>query len=163
MRITQILAACCFGIVFHSASVFAALPPGALPDGYESWPSQFLPCRINDKAIVELRMYTHRGMETIARAVSVWYVNGTPFEAKYFEPVADNSSLSGYRATGFTMIIDPEGNWINFGKSESMMTNNELIYLRVLRYATFKKYGFTENDFKARWASCNKDRPGQLR
>jgi len=163
MRITRVITALVFGLLLHTSFVFSApLPRGLLPDGYENWESRILPCRINDRVTVELRTYTHRGIERIIRSASVWYVNGNPFEVIYFEPKADSASLSRFRATGFSAVLYHDGNWIKFG-GEHTMTDMERIASRIIRNARLKDYGVTPEKFKKSLAACNKDRPGQLR
>ncbi|MEK7118283.1 MAG: hypothetical protein AAB869_01615 [Patescibacteria group bacterium] len=164
MRFPQILIALCINVAFFVASAFSSpLPTGVFPEGYEHWELRVLACQIKTGVSSKLRTYTLRGMEGIIGSVSILTINGDPFEAKYFEPIADSASLSGFRVMGFTLVVNNENRWVKFGGGDRLMTNNELIYLRMLRFDYLKRYNVTEREDAAARAACNRDHPGQLR
>ncbi|MDO8521287.1 MAG: hypothetical protein Q7S52_04180 [bacterium] len=164
MRAPQVFLALCFCAILSVPAVAApTLPRGDFPDWYESWEKRVLTCQVKKGVKSELHTYTLRGVEGIISAVSVWYVNGDPFEAKYFEPAVDSTSLSGSRATGFALALDQNDKWQKLGTRGRLMTDVEMLQLRLLRLARLLRHGVTEEQFKKSWATCNRDRPGQLR
>lgn len=158
MRTLQVLGAIFLGVLFDIASASMVLPVDAFSGGFESWETSVFRCQITTSAVVELKTHTERGTEAISRAVSVWSINGDPFEIKYFEPTKSRSSLSGYRATGITFILDRDGKWLALGGRDRLMNNHELILLRILRHAHLERHGIAEREFTKGFASCNNAR-----
>lgn len=165
MHIAQALSTLCFALTVFASSVFAVavLPRAQLPAGYEHWEKRVHPCEVKKGVRVELHLYTLRSSEAIVSGVSLWYVNGEPIEAKYMETVQDSTSLSGYRAVGYSLVLDKNGNWVKLGDTTRLMTNNERILLRLSRFAHLERYGVSEKEFAERLAACNRDRSGQPR
>lgn len=163
MRRLRNLVALCFVVLFASSAFAATLPRGDLPAGYEDWEKRVHACIVKKGVQVELETYTLRSIEAIISAVSIWSMNGEPFEVKYFEPMLDPNSLSGYRASGFTMVLDRKGQWVTLGARGRTMTNNELLLLRLSRFTYLERHGVSEKEFTSALAACNRDRPGALR
>ncbi len=163
MPITRMFAALCFFVTLALPVFAASLPAGDLPTGYEHWEKRVHSCAVKKGVTVELYTFTLRSAEAIMSAVSVWYVNGEPIEAKYVETVPEPTSLSGYRARGYSVALDKNGKWVKLGNKMRTMTDNERILLRLSRFAHLERFGVTEREFTSALAACNRDRPGELR